>query len=172
MLQTDRDRLHEDIKALAEQHGRERTALLPILKDIKKRYHQIDSYSMQVVADLLGIHPVEVHSVVSFYSFLGTKAHGEFVIRLCRTISCDMANKDRLARQFENDLGISFGETTPDGKFSLEWANCLGMCEQGPAVLVNERIYTRVTPAKVHEILSECRQTFGLFAPQRTEVHL
>ena len=94
---------------------------------------------MQVIADLLDIHPVEVHSVVSFYSFLDERPQGQFVIRLCRTITCDMAGKDHVARQLENDLGIEFGETTPDGKFSLEWANCLGMCDQGPAMLVNEQ---------------------------------
>ncbi len=66
--------------------------------------------------------------------------------------------RTRVARQLENDLGISFGETTPDGKFTLEWANCIGMCDQGPALLVNDKVYTRVTPDKVHEILEECRQ--------------
>jgi [NiFe] hydrogenase diaphorase moiety large subunit len=119
---------------------------------------------MQVIADLLDIHPVEVHSVVSFYSFLDEKPQGQYVIRLCRTITCDMAGKEHVARQLQNDLGISLGQTTPDGKFSLHWANCLGMCDQGPALLVNDRIFTRVTPEKVHGILEQCRQTFGMHA--------
>src|SRR5208283_2376761 len=100
-----------------------------------RKYHRIDSYAMQVIAELLDIHPVEVHSVVSFYAFLGDKPQGRFVIRLCRTISCDMQGKDRVMRQLENDLGIQFGETTPDGSFTLEYANCMGMCDQGPALL-------------------------------------
>ena len=70
------------------------------------------------------------------------------MIRLCRTISCDMAGKEQVARQLENDLGVCFGETTPDGKFTLEWANCLGMCDQGPAILVNEQIYTQRDPGE------------------------
>lgn len=172
MLKTERERLSEEILALADKHGRERTALLPILQEIKKRHHHLDSYSMQVVADLLGIHPVEVYSVVSFYAFLGDRKQGEFVIRLCRTQSCDMAGKERVARQLENDLGIRFGATTRDGKFTLEWANCMGMCEQGPALLVNERVFTRITPDKVHGILDECRRTFGEHAVERKEVHL
>ena len=65
------------------------------------------------------------------------------MIRLCRTITCDMAGKEHVARQLENDLGIDFGETTPDGKFSLGWANCLGMCDQGPALLVNDDLHPR-----------------------------
>ena len=126
---------------------------------------------MQVIADLLDIHPVEVYSVVSFYAFLGSEPPGQFVIRLCRTISCDMQGKDRVARQLENDLGIDFGETTADGNFTLEWANCMGMCDQGPALLVNDRVYTQVTPEKVHEILEECRRAFGLSAPEHKEEH-
>ncbi len=79
-------------------------------------------------------------------------------------MTCDMAGKEHVAQQLRNDLQIDFGQTTPDGKFSLGWANCLGMCDQGPAMLVNERIFTRVTPEKVHGILAECRQMFGAHA--------
>jgi [NiFe] hydrogenase diaphorase moiety large subunit len=170
MLMTERDRLAAEIKVLAQKLGRDRTSLIPILLEVKRKYHTIDSYAMQVIADLLDIHPVEVNSVVSFYAFLGDHRQGKYVIRLCRTISCDMAGKSRVMRQLENDLGISFGQTTPDGKFTLEFANCMGMCDQGPALLVNDRIFTRVTPEKVHEILEECRRAFGVHAAESKEV--
>ena len=119
---------------------------------------------MQVIADVLDIHPVEVYSVVSFYSFLDDKPKGRFVIRLCQTISCDMFGKSRVAKQLENELGIKFGETTPDGKFTLEYTNCLGMCDRGPAMLVNNQVFTQVSPEKAHEIVEKCRQTYGVFA--------
>jgi NADH:ubiquinone oxidoreductase subunit E len=172
MLMTDRERLAREIQALAKKHGHGRVALIPMVQEIKHKYRKIDSFAMQVIADQLGIHPVEVYSVISFYSFLGSQANGKYIIRLCRTISCDMQGKDRVMRQMENDLGIRFGETTPDGKFSLEWANCMGMCDQGPAMLVNEKIYTHVTPEKVHEILEECRRSFGVHATEQKEVYL
>jgi NADH:ubiquinone oxidoreductase subunit E len=172
MLMTERERLAGEIQALAEKHGRNHTALIPMVQEIKHRYRKIDGYAMQVIADQLGIHPVEVYSVVSFYAFLGSQAQGKFIIRLCRTISCDMQGKDRVMRQLENDLGIAFGQTTADGKFSLEWANCMGMCDQGPAMLVNEKLYTHVTPEMVHEILEECRRSFGVHATEQKEVHL
>jgi [NiFe] hydrogenase diaphorase moiety large subunit len=172
MLMTERERLAGEIQALAAKHGNSRTALIPMVQEIKRKYQKIDSYAMQVIADQLGIHPVEVYSVVSFYAFLGSGASGKYIIRLCRTISCDMQGKDRVKTQLENDLGIKFGQTTADGKFSLEWANCMGMCDQGPALLVNDKLYTRVTPEKVHEVLEECRRTFGVHATERKEVHL
>jgi len=164
MLVTERDKLRSDIQALAGKNGRQRSGLLPILQEVQKGYGHISDYAMQVIADELAIHPVEVYSVVTFYSFLTQHPQGKFVIRLCRTISCEMAGKSRVAKQLENDLGIKFGETTPDGKFTLEWANCLGMCDQGPALMVNDVVFTRVTPDQVHDILEGCRKTFGVYA--------
>ncbi|NLX97164.1 MAG: NAD(P)H-dependent oxidoreductase subunit E [Rhodopirellula sp.] len=164
MLVTERERLREELVALADQFGRQRSSLMPILQEVQRRHFRISAYCMQIIADLLDLHPVEVQSVVSFYSFLDENPRGQFVIRLCRTITCEMAGKDLVARQLQNDLGIAFGETTPDGKFTLQWANCLGMCDQGPALLVNDQIFTRVTPERIHLILEECRQTFGMHA--------
>jgi NADH-quinone oxidoreductase E subunit len=158
MLVTEQERLKHDIEGWVKHYGRDRSSLMPVLQEVQKRYCCINDFAMQQVADLLDIHPVEVYGVVSFYSFLDNKPKGRFVMRLCRTISCEMAGKDRVARQLENDLGVPFGETTGDGMFSLEWANCLGMCDQGPALLVNEQVFARVTPEKVQEIIEGCRR--------------
>ncbi|MCC6490127.1 MAG: NADH-quinone oxidoreductase subunit NuoE [Candidatus Hydrogenedentes bacterium] len=172
MLVTEQDALRQEIKAWGDMYGRDRTALIPILQEIQRKHARISEYAMQIVADMLDIHPVEVYGVVSFYSFLDHKPKGRFVIRLCRTISCDMHDKDRVARQLQNDLGIRFGETTPDGRFTLEWANCIGMCDQGPALLVNDHVFTRVTPDKVHDILEGCRRAMGVHAQEQMQEHL
>ena len=172
MLITERDKKIEKINAWADQYGRDRSALIPILQEVQNHYYRISEFAMQHVADILGIHPVEVYGVVSFYSFLNNKPHGKFVIRLCRTISCDLLGKKQVARQMESDLGIEFGETTADGMFTLEWANCLGLCDQGPAMLVNDQVFTHVTPDKVHDIIKGCRQQLSTFAVQRKEGQL
>jgi NADH-quinone oxidoreductase E subunit len=164
VLVTEQERLREELVDLVERYGRIRSALMPILQEVQRKHFHISQYCMQVIADLLDIHPVEVQSVVSFYSFLDEVPQGQYVIRLCRTITCEMAGKEHVARQLENDLEIQFGETTSDGKFSLQWANCLGMCDQGPAMLVNDEVFTRVTPEKVHGILQQCRNAFGVHA--------
>jgi len=169
MLNTQQDRLAADIEAMIGRHGQTRQALIPILQEVQRKYHSISDFAMQVIADRLGIHPVEVYSVVTFYAFLSEQYHGKFVIRLCRTISCEMAGKDAVARQLRTDLGIEFGQTTPDGRFTLEWANCLGMCDQGPALLVNDQVFTRVTPENVHQILEACEKAFGPSAMQEQE---
>ena len=166
MLVNQQQKLQDEIQALVARHGRSRAALMPILQTLQERHASVSDFAMQVLADELGIHPAEVYGVTSFYAFLRHDSRGRFVFRLCQTISCDLAGKSRVARQLENDLGIRFGETTADGRFSLEWASCLGMCDQGPALLVNDRVYTKVTPEQVHAIIDECKSTFGAHARQ------
>ena len=166
MLVGQQQRLQDEIRGLIVRFGRQRSALIPVLQELHRAHASISDFAMQVVADELGIHPAEVYGVVSFYAFLHHQPRGRFQIRLCRTISCDLAGKARVAKQLENELGIRFGETTPDGRFSLEWASCLGMCDQGPALLVNDRVYTRVSPEQVHRIIDDCRKVFGAHAAQ------
>jgi [NiFe] hydrogenase diaphorase moiety large subunit len=166
MLVTERQIQAEEIQDLAENYEKDRSRLLPILQAIQAKYGYISDFAMQEISRHLGIHPVEVYGVVSFFAFLRTEKTGEFVIRLCRTLSCDMAGKERVARQLKNELGIDFGETTPDGHFTLEWANCLGLCDQGPALLVNDKAFTRVTPETVHLIIRECKRTFSVYAQE------
>ena len=168
MLVLERQELSRRIAELCDKHGRHRGALLPILREIQEKEGWIPDFVMQEIAQHLGIHPVEVYSVVSFYAFLHAEKRWRFIIRLCRTISCDMQNKDRVARTLEKELGIHFGETSEDGRFSLEWTNCMGMCDQGPALMVNSQVFTRVTPERVLDILEGCRRAFALY-PERDE---
>ena len=167
MLVSQQQTIQDVIHALVTKHGRTRAALMPVLQDLQRTYSSISDFAMQVVADEIGIHPAEVYGVVSFYAFLHHEPTGRFEIRVCQTISCDLANKARVARQLENELGIAFGQSTADGRFSLEWASCLGMCDQGPALLVNDRVYTKVTPDQVHQIIEDCRKVFGAHAVQQ-----
>jgi len=172
MLKTQHQKIENDIDLFAEKFGEDRSAMMPILQSLQRKYGRITDYAMQAVADKLGVHPVEVYGVVSFYSFLCCKTHGKFIIRLCRTISCDMAGKERVAKQLENDLGIAFGETTDDGMFTLEWANCLGMCDQGPAMLVNDQVFTKITPDKVYDIIQGCKKSISVSATEKTREQL
>jgi NADH-quinone oxidoreductase E subunit len=168
MQVVERDKIIAEISELTENIGKTRTALMPILEEIQNRHGWIADYAMQEIASQLDIHPVEVYSVVSFYAFFNEEKKGRFIIRLCRTISCDMAGKDNIARQLEVELGIKFGDTTPDGRFSLEWTNCMGMCDMGPALLVNRQVFTHVSVESVHQILEGCRNVWNLY-PEHNE---
>ncbi|KAF1083419.1 MAG: HoxF-like protein [Candidatus Rifleibacterium amylolyticum] len=161
MLASERDQLKAEINKMAKKYDHHRSGLIPVLQLVQNVSRHISPEAMQDIAEAFKIHPVEVQGVVSFYSFLSTEKKGKFVIRLCRTISCDMAGKEAVANQLENELGIEFGETTTDGMFTLEFTNCLGMCDQGPAMLVNDDIHTKVTPEKVADIIESYRSRFG-----------
>ena len=151
-------RLRERLTALTARYGRHRSALIPILTEIKADGHDIGSEAMQIVADALDIHPVEVYGVASFYAFLHPQRQGRFVFRLCKTLSCELQGKAEIAEALQAELGIGFGQTSDDGLFTLEWAACLGMCDQGPALLVNDVVHTRLTTDRVRQIVAECRE--------------
>jgi [NiFe] hydrogenase diaphorase moiety large subunit len=153
MFFTQQERSREEIELLVGKFGHERKAMMKILQSVQKRYGHISKESMQIIADCLDIQPVELYSFVSFYDFLYHRKKGRVVIRLCRTISCDMQGKDAVARQLCNEIGIQFGETTSDGQITLEWGSCMGMCDQGPTMLINHRLYSRVSPENLSSIL-------------------
>lgn len=157
MLVYEKNSLADEISELVKKHGNTRTALLPILQEVQEKYHCIADFAQQEIARHLKIHPVEVFSVISFYSFLKAEPQGKTIVRLCKTISCDLAGKKAVHDAFERELGIKFGETTGDKRITLEYTNCLGLCDQGPAMLVNERVYTKLDPEKAVKILNEIK---------------
>jgi len=157
MLVSEVNNLTNDISVLVEKYGNGRQALIPVLQEIQNRYGHISDVAQQEIARLLDIHPVEVYGVTTFYHFFNAKQRAKYNIRLCKTISCDLANKDGIARTLERELGIKFGEITNDERFSLEYVSCVGMCDQGPAMLVNNEVYAKLTPHKVVEILDELK---------------
>ena len=153
MIDIKKNDMSLEIESMLAKYGSSREALLPILQDLQMKHGHISDFAQQEVARMLDIHPVEVYGVISFYSFLSSEPKGKYIVRLCQTISCDMAGKESIARLLIKELGIEFGETTKDKKFTLEFTNCIGMCDQGPAMLVNDQVYTKLTPHKVVDIL-------------------
>ncbi len=144
----------EFIKNLADLHGRERNNLLPILQGVVERENYLSESSMIAIAKELDLSAAEVYGTATFYSFLEYKKMGKYVIRVCKTISCSMKGSNQILLTIEDMLKIKLGETTPDGVFSFMQTNCLGFCHQAPAMLINNDVYTELTPEKVREILS------------------
>ncbi|HMQ68459.1 MAG TPA: NAD(P)H-dependent oxidoreductase subunit E [Ignavibacteria bacterium] len=135
---------NEFIGELVKKLGSERKSLLPILQEIQKKFHYIDEYSQQVVAGLLSIHPVEVNSVISFYAFLYDKPTGRNIVRVCKNIICEFHGSKGIAKALRDELGIEFDQTTEDGRVTLEYASCFGMCDKSPSILINDKIHERV----------------------------
>lgn len=157
MLVVEKNALSEEIESYIKKYGDDRSSLLMILHEIQKNHRTISEFAQQEVARLLNIHPVEVYSVISFFSFLNSNPKGRNLVRICQTISCDMKGKQAIVNAIERELGIKIGETTKDNKFTVEYANCLGLCDEGPAIAINDRVYTNLTPEKAVELLGKVK---------------
>jgi NADH:ubiquinone oxidoreductase subunit E len=153
MLVSEKNSLTAIIEQIVEKYGNERQYLLPVLQEVMAKFGNISEFAQQEIARLMDIHPVEVYGVVTFYSFLRPHEEGRYNVRLCKTISCDLAGKEAIARTIERELNIKFGESSPDKRYTLEYINCMGMCDIGPAMLVNDDVHTHLTPIKVVEVL-------------------
>jgi NADH-quinone oxidoreductase subunit E len=143
------------IHDLVEKHGRERTSLIPILQGVVEVKNYISDIDMTEIARELDISAAQVFGTATFYTFLDTEPRGKYVIRVCKTITCDMHGKKLITQTLEDMLKIKIGETTPNKKFTLMETNCLGWCHEGPAMLINEKPYSGLTPEKVHDIIGE-----------------
>ncbi|MCW8849134.1 MAG: NADH-quinone oxidoreductase subunit NuoE [Melioribacteraceae bacterium] len=157
MLVEEKTSLAEEIESLVNEYGNDRSALLTILHEIQKKHRYISDYAQQEIARHLNIQPVEVYSVISFYAFLNSTPKGRNIVRICRTVTCEMKGKEAIERAIERELKIKIGETTKDRKFTVEHANCLGLCDVAPAMSINDRVYTRLTPEKAVQLLNEVK---------------
>lgn len=147
------------IKELADQYGRKRTSLLPVLQGVADKNNFLTEEDLTTIGRELHLSGAQVFGTATFYSFLNVVPRGKYVIRICKTISCDMKNKDDIVREIENMLKIKTGETTEDKKFTLLYTNCMGWCDKGPSMLINEMPYSDLTPDKVHGIIKQYSDT-------------
>jgi len=143
--------------AICAKHGDDRTRLLDILLAVQRRHGRLDDGIIDALAARLGIPRVDVAGVVSFYSFLGDEPRGRIVIRLCNDVPDLMVGADKVAEGLEEELGIRFGETTPDGRFTLEWASCIGMSDQAPAALFNDVVVPNLGPGAARRLVRELK---------------
>lgn len=143
------------VKQLAEEHGRKRESLLPILQGIVEQEHSVSDYAMTEIARELDISAAQVYGTATFYSFIDTEPRGKYIIRVCKTITCDMHGKRQIIQTLEDMLKIKVGETTSNKKFTLLETNCLGWCHKGPVMLINDEPHTELTPEKVREIIGD-----------------
>jgi NADH:ubiquinone oxidoreductase subunit E len=104
-------------------------------------------------ANEMGVSVSEVFGVATFYSFLSTQTLGRHVIRVCKSVPCCMQDAEQVIDWIQTELGISPGETTPDGRFSFELTNCIGACDMAPAMLIDDQVHGHLTHNKVSEIM-------------------
>jgi len=127
--------------------------LLVLLKRAQEKFGYVPGEFITELAQSSGISIGEIYGVATFYSFLSTKPLGRNVIRVCKSLTCLLKNSQMIIESVEGEIGIKPGETTPDGKFSFELTNCIGACDQAPAMMINNDVHVNLTPKKISQIL-------------------
>lgn len=142
--------LNEEQRALADRivakYPNARSATLPLLFLVQSAEGHVTEAGMREVADILGITPAQVLAAASFYTMLKKRPQGDYLISVCRNISCTHNGARRVIEALQERLGIDPGETTPDGRFSLEAAECLATCDGAPSMQINYEDFYAVTP--------------------------
>ena len=152
------DDLAAAIKGVCQANGRDRTRMMDIVRAVQESFGCVSARAIDLIAREVSTHRVEVEGVVSFYAFLSDKPKGQVAIRLCNGVIDRMAGADHIAGVFAQELGIEFGETTPDGRISLDYTPCIGMCDQAPAALVNEVVVTELSSDSARAIVRDLQK--------------
>ncbi len=128
-------------------------SLLEVLKEGQTKFGYLPQGFMTELAISLHVPLSDVYGVASFYSFIATKPLGRNVIRICRSVPCYLKNCQSIINTVEMEIGIRPGQTTPEGRFSFELTNCIGLCDKAPAMLINNDPHVHLTPSKISQIL-------------------
>ena len=148
-------KMEKIIDEIISKTGTDRDQLLPVMQEYIMRQNYLSEPAMREIAEAFDISAAEVYGVATFYSFIDTTRLGRNTIRICKTISCDLKGKQKIIEAIENHLRIKIGETTPDHRFTFLQTNCIGWCHNSPAMIINDSVYTDLTPEKAVSALEE-----------------
>lgn len=148
--------LREKIRAYIPRYPSKRAVTLPALHIVHDHFRCVPYQAMAEIAELLDITPAEVHDTMSFYGFFPQAPIGDVRVWICRSISCMLTGGEAMLGHACRKLGVRSGETTPDGKVSVEFAECLGICDFAPAALADDgRIFGPLDPGSVDAMVDE-----------------
>ena len=146
--------LAETIEAVVQEHIGRVGPLMPVLHAVQERLGYVPSAAIPMIASALSLSRAEVHGVMHFYHDFRDEPAGDHVIQVCRAEACQAMGARALESHVRGKLGINFGETTPDGRFTLDPVYCLGNCACAPTVRIDDDIHARVTPERFDELLA------------------
>jgi len=147
------DQTKKKIEEIAARYADKKAALLPVLHLVQHEVGLISKQEEKQVAQLLGIKPIKVREVLTFYTMFNKTEVGKYHIQVCSNLSCSLLGSESLIDHLKQKLGIGVGETTPDKKFTLTTVECLGACEQAPCMMINFDYHGNLNKEKIDNIL-------------------
>src|SRR5688572_26952148 len=164
MIQFSEQKLAE-VQAIVERYpeGKHKSALIPVLHLAQQEFGGwLSSETMDYVASLLKLEPIEVYEVATFYSMYNLNPVGKYVFEVCQTGPCMLNGSDQIIDYIQERLNIGVGETTADGLFTLKTVECLGACGYAPMMQLGRTYREHLTKSKVDQIIAECRSTAAM----------
>lgn len=153
------DNLKQRIREYLPRYPSKQAVTLPALHMVQDELRCVPLEAIREIADILDLAPSEVHDTMSFYGFFKDEQHklGKTRLWVCRSLACNLRGADELLGYFSEKLGVHPGETTADGKITLEFAECIGACEGAPCVLVNDEHELDITNDKADQLMERLR---------------
>lgn len=145
----------DELKDVCKSFNNEKGELINVLHKAQGIFGYLPAEVQEIIAKELNVSVAHVYGVVSFYSFFTMLPKGEHPISICLGTACYVRGAEKIIEEFKRVLNISVGETTNDGKFSLACLRCVGACGLAPVVLVGDKVYGRLSPDSVKDIIGE-----------------
>lgn len=145
----------ERVRAICEKHHNDSGELISILHEAQEIMGYLPQEIQETVAEQLNIPASRVYGVVTFYSYFTMEPKGKYPISVCMGTACYVRGSEKILEELQRQLEIKVGETTDDGLFSLDCLRCVGACGLAPVVTIAGKVYGRLTPDKVRDILAD-----------------
>ena len=151
------DKLKEALEEKIAHADHPRELVVDAMLALQEHYGYLSDEAVEEVAALLGMSPLEVEELATFYTFIYREPVGKFVIHVCDSVICWMDGYESVKDHLCKKLAIDLGGTTADGLFTLLPVCCIGYCDQSPAMLINRKVYGNLTPEKIDAILEKLK---------------
>lgn len=145
----------EEMNSILEKYSKDKSNLIQILNEVQENYGYIPKYSQISISEYLDIPLAEIYGVITFYARFTLKPKGKYNIAVCLGTACFVKESEKVLDKAKEILKIDVGETTEDGKFSLEATRCIGACGLAPVFTVNEEVYGKATPELMEKVIAE-----------------
>ena len=155
----------EDLSAILAKHTGGRGGLIATLEAIQAKYGYLPEEALRTVSDQTGRSLVDVYGIATFYRSFSLQPRGKHLVFACLGTACHVRGAPSVVKEFEQQLGIKPGETTPDKEFTLERVNCLGACAIGPVVVIDGHYFSKVREQRVRQLLDQALRGFDKAEP-------
>lgn len=148
-------KIDEKLEKIAKKYKNVECGIISALHEVQDTYGYISSTAQKYLSKELNVPMSEIYGIITFYSRFSLVPKGKYNIQVCMGTACYVKGSEKVLNRFKEKLGIKEGETTSDGKFSIESVRCIGACGLAPAIVINEEVYGKMDEKKVDELIEK-----------------